>query len=70
MIELPAYRADAICSKCGDADIATEYQPNSHRCSPLAACWVLRIQGHIHRHCRRCGNDWLEAPLDAKENPE
>ena len=63
-MRMPPYDAAAICPKCGHDDISTQYRSsgNSWLCGTECFC----DYAHIHRYCRRCGADWLEAPLDAK----
>ena len=62
-MRMPPYDAAAICPKCGYDDIAVSWRRNGHRCWEKT-CWFDSGE-HIHRSCRRCGADWLEAPRDA-----
>ena len=58
------YSEKSICSKCGHDVIETRYcGPGANRYD-MARCLV--DGEHLHRTCKRCGYEWLEAPLDAK----
>lgn len=63
------FDAEAKCPKCGGDDLATTFHAASDLTHPMAVgrdrCDVH--DEHIHRHCRRCGYDWIEAPLDKRD---
>lgn len=62
---LPPYAPDATCPKCGCEEVATLFCDNPR---PLQACWRLRLdKDHFHRHCTRCGYEWLEACMAAEK---
>ena len=58
---------DARCIKCGGEDIWAQWKsggwPNT--CSTISKCWLSVSVEHIHRGCRRCHYEWIEAPLDS-----
>ena len=60
------YNLKAKCPKCGNEDINSAYHDNFTKCG-----WSNRFAGeHMHRHCRNCGYEWPEQPLDVEEpNP-
>jgi ribosomal protein S27AE len=67
-VSLPAYSGNSACPKCGNADLHTRYireggadhlwRPRCGQASGLAPA-------HLDRHCRTCGFEWAEAPLDS-----
>ncbi len=63
------FNNSATCSKCGSSNVSARYCEHDW-CSDFDHKYG-RCQAadgpHIHRYCRRCGYDWLEAPLDAEE---
>jgi Zn ribbon nucleic-acid-binding protein len=64
-VALPTFDAEAVCSKCGHDDIGARWHVDGwqqHDCGKLLS--NRRVE-HLHRHCRRCGHEWAEAPLDS-----
>jgi hypothetical protein len=60
---LPIFDPKAICLKCGSSEIATNWcDKEDHFDKP----WITG--DHMHRHCRMCGYEWLEAPLDVRKS--
>ena len=57
---LPPYNKKRKCSKCGDKDISTRLCHGGHYGVSRGFC----AEGeHLHRHCRNCSFEWLEAIL-------
>ena len=57
----------AKCPKCGNDDIRATFRIKNEfgRCgeSPTKHC-PSTMPEHLHRECRRCHYEWVEAPLD------
>ena len=71
---LPVYTGDtAGCPKCGGVDITTRFCRDCTWSSYELQRAGIRAPGleygdeHMHRCCRRCGHEWLEAPLDSAQ---
>ena len=60
--ELLRYSKDRWCPKCGGQDISTRYHSKE---SAMDICWCsgIDMQEHMHRYCRNCHYEWLEASL-------
>jgi hypothetical protein len=62
--QLPPYRPDGRCSKCGYEDISTQYvepdRPYAYGCR----FHKTTNDEHLHRYCRRCGYEWAEACIE------
>jgi hypothetical protein len=60
------YDPDAMCRKCDQGDVATNYHKGCTQCS---LCHHYGCNGgsepHMHRYCRTCGHEWNELPVDA-----
>jgi ribosomal protein S27AE len=60
------FNVERNCPKCGCLDVGARHLsrkefPNSRS---YYDCERRENTEHIHRHCRRCGFNWDEAPLD------
>lgn len=65
VIHMPPFNGEATCPKCGHDDIGTHYcEEQARTFTPHCASPWERV-GHLHRKCRRCNYEWIEAPLDA-----
>ncbi len=53
------------CVKCGSEDIHTAWHKSGFDC--LYGSNTSPHDEHLHRHCRGCGYDWADKPMDAKE---
>jgi len=70
MINLPDFDGDAVCSKCRGDDIYTRWCKQGNQVSWRSAelCrWQFRDVEHMHRFCRSCGFEWLEATADVEQ---
>jgi hypothetical protein len=56
-VVLPPHAPDALCPKCGNADVGTHYYPDG--CEE-DDCWS-HDREHLRRHCRKCNYEWAEA---------
>lgn len=66
MPELPPYSGPrAVCPKCGCEVVSSRYCPGHAPFSRHGLCGHMRRDQHQQRTCRRCGYEWLEAPVDA-----
>jgi len=61
MDKRPPYNPAAVCTKCGFKEVGIEYH---HRWN---CPWGYCAENHLHRTCMRCNYQWIEAPVDAKE---
>lgn len=61
--DLPPFREDASCPKCGHATVGTGYHSEGGMNSS-SPCYYITGE-HIDRTCQRCGYSWAEAPLAA-----
>lgn len=52
------YRDEAMCPKCGCRHISVKYEKRTT---------FGGVMNLLRRMCVRCGYDWLERPLDHKE---
>jgi len=53
------------CVKCGSADIHTAWHKWEWDCSYDFQQRYELVKGeHLHRHCRGCGFEWTNEPLD------
>ena len=70
------YNPDALCPMCGHAEITTGYCTNSWM-NDLSTTGshtgsheigkTGRGPKHLDRRCKRCGFEWIEAPVESKE---
>ena len=63
---MPRYDPMHPCPKCGYNMAGSHYCEEQY--APMAARTCADTP-HIHRYCRRCEWEWLEAPLDAEPQP-
>lgn len=65
----PKYFKPNKCKKCGLADTTTTYHdgkfPECDRDCPGHR--ILGPEPHMLRHCRNCGYEWCETPLDVSQ---
>ena len=68
--DLPPYRHDRPCPKCGQHDLHTVWV----KAAPFAKTSRtpgrlmgdrLAVEEHMRRTCRTCQYEWAEAPLDS-----
>ena len=73
------YNPDALCPMCGYAVISTGYCIVSWMNDLSATGSHTGVQeigktglgpGHLDRYCKRCGFEWIEAPVEAKEEKQ
>lgn len=76
--ELPPFRKAARCDKCGGSDVSSSFHraaDSGYYCNGIgnSVCrdtWgVWERPEHLKRRCRRCGYEWLEAPIGAGAKP-
>lgn len=63
MTDLPQYKADRACPKCGNNEIATVYRADDEKV-PFGERFVAPQEQHLKRWCTRCAYVWYERPLD------
>lgn len=67
MIELPTYNESGACSKCGNKEVSTRYCQCGGQWNYDLSYPICRGEGtppeHLHRVCKRCCFEWLEAIL-------
>ena len=62
MKKLEPFNPDIRCPKCGHEDIHARFDKDEYECLYSEPKWKGE---HIHRHCRRCSFNWIEAALDS-----
>lgn len=58
---IPPFNPKATCSQCGYDDIMTRWCPGG--CKDILGD-IRPIVGHLHRICKRCAFEWLEATIE------
>jgi predicted nucleic acid-binding Zn-ribbon protein len=64
---LQSYNDHAICWKCGNNQIKSDYCAGPR---PQLVCWrsvMGRTEEHLHRQCPDCGHFWFESVLEMNE---
>jgi len=60
------FNPDAKCAKCGSDNIHSIFCVDPRYYSSCRK-WPNEVrEEHIHRNCKTCRYEWLEAPLDKK----
>jgi hypothetical protein len=54
---------EVVCGKCGQSDIHTRLCDQPWGFGGARPPYCAKGE-HLHRHCRTCGYEWLERPLD------
>ncbi len=62
--KIPKFSDKVGCGKCGSVDTHSKFCAEA-TFSGYAHRRPAHKSGRIHRHCRRCGYDWDELPLDS-----
>lgn len=65
MTTLPPFEFRAHCPKCGHKEVGTAYCDGYSLRQYHSPCENLSERAeHLHRHCCRCGYEWLEACME------
>lgn len=65
------YNPDATCPECNCAELVSTpstWQPKNEGVNGPLCDSACPDGEHMHRTCRWCGEEWIEAPLDAEEH--
>lgn len=64
MIRLPPFDSEAVCPKCGWADVDVTYHKWPTYDCPFPSYLRRDAKEHLDRRCRRCYYSWSEEGLD------
>ena len=73
------FNPDALCPMCGYAEISTDYCTKYWKNDLYIRRTHTELEvigktglgpGHLDRYCKRCGFEWIEAPVEAKDEKQ